>query len=62
LFLVSLGVMPLSDSVTWLTAGSGVGKALEHLIGLLMIAIGASIAYADRSRADRRRNERRASS
>jgi Domain of unknown function (DUF4267) len=62
LFLMSLAVIPLSDSVIWLTAGSGVGKALEHLIGLLTIPIGAYIANADRGRGDPSWSEGRASS
>jgi Domain of unknown function (DUF4267) len=51
LVLIGLAVIPLSDSLIWLNAGSGLVKASEHLLGLLIPAAGAFILHDERRRA-----------
>ncbi|HEY9375704.1 MAG TPA: DUF4267 domain-containing protein [Jiangellaceae bacterium] len=50
LVLISLAIIPVADFLIWLNAGSGLAKASEHLLGLLILAVGTYVLVDERRR------------
>ena len=51
LVLISLAIIPVADFLIWLNAGSGLAKASEYLLGLLILAVGTYVLVDARRRA-----------
>jgi Domain of unknown function (DUF4267) len=51
LMLLTIAAVPVADSVITLTAGEGgLAAAAEHLLGLVVLPLGAYVMYANRGR------------